>query len=123
MKNQTRYFSWSLSATLLIVAFCGSAAAQQHLTGTFPDGATYLIDVPAFWNGTLVLYSHGYNAPGNANPAYDVGDGLTGYYLLTHGYALAGSSYSTTGWSVHEAFQDQIAVLDTFPVTVPVTFR
>jgi pimeloyl-ACP methyl ester carboxylesterase len=62
----------------------------------------------------LVLYSHGYNSPGNPNPAPDVGDGLTGYYLYSNGFALAGSSYATNGWAVHEAFQDQIEVLDTF---------
>jgi len=108
----------SFFVILLFVALSGSAAAQQHLTGTFADGATYLIDVPAVWNGTLVLYSHGYNAPGNPNPAPDVGDGLTGYYLYTKGFALAGSSYATNGWAVHEAFQDQIAVLDTFQALV-----
>jgi pimeloyl-ACP methyl ester carboxylesterase len=86
----------------------------KRLTGTFPDGATYLIDVPENWNKTLVLYSHGYNSPGNPNPAPNVGDGLTGYYLYTNGFALAGSSYATNGWAVHEAFQDQIAVLDAF---------
>ena len=79
-----------------------------------PDGATYVIDVPQVWNKTLVLYSHGYVIAGGENPAADVGDGSTGYYLLTHGYALAGSSYSTTGWSVHEAIPDQIATLDVF---------
>jgi pimeloyl-ACP methyl ester carboxylesterase len=82
--------------------------------GTFPDGATYLMEVPSNWNGTLVLYSHGYVSPGSPNPAYDVGDGLTGSYLLAQGYALGGSSYATTGWAVQQALPDQIAVLDTF---------
>jgi len=31
-----------------------------------PDGATYLIEVPANWNGTLFRYSHGYVIPGHA---------------------------------------------------------
>ena len=31
--------------SLIIVALCANAAAQQHLTGTLPDGATYVIDV------------------------------------------------------------------------------
>ena len=39
----------------LALVFCGIAAAQQHITGTLPDGANYLMDVPAFWNGTLLL--------------------------------------------------------------------
>ncbi len=110
LKAPTRWFL--LIASLIAIA-C-SAAAQSHLTGTFPDGATYVIDVPANWNGTLLLYSHGYVFPGNPNPAYDFGDGTTANYLFAAGYAMAGSSYSTTGWAVHEAFLDQIAVLDTF---------
>src|ERR1039458_6380354 len=99
---------------LLIVALCGSAAAQKHLTGSFADGATYVIDVPANWNGTLVLYSHGYVPPGSQNPALDASDPLTGGYLYAAGYALAGSSYATTGWAIEQAIPDQIATLDTF---------
>jgi pimeloyl-ACP methyl ester carboxylesterase len=103
-----------LLATILIAMLCASAAAQSHLTGTLSDGATYVIDVPANWNGTLLLYSHGYVAPGSANPAQDVGDPITGIYMLAAGYALAGSSYAKTGWAVHEAIPDQIGVLDAF---------
>jgi len=99
---------------VLIAAVCGSAAAQQHLTGTLPDGATYVIDVPAIWNGTLLLYSHGYVTPGSLNPAQDVGDPLTGGFMLAAGFALAGSSYAHTGWAVQEAIPDQIATLDAF---------
>src|ERR1700683_3651720 len=68
------------------------------LCGTLADGAADLIEVPATWNKTLSLYSHGYVAPGSANPADDVGDPVTGGWLLSHGFALAGSSYATTGW-------------------------
>lgn len=103
---------------ILIALFGGSAAAQKHLTGTLPDGATYVIDVPASWNGTLLLYSHGYVAPGSPNPALDAGDPLTGGYMLLAGYALAGSSYATTGWAVQQAIPDQIAVLDVFQADV-----
>ena len=41
---------------------------MRTLTGTI-DGAAYIIQVPATWNGTLLLWSHGYRAPGSANPA------------------------------------------------------
>src|ERR1700690_3996153 len=104
----------SAIATALLVLFTGSAAAQKHITGSLADGATYVIDVPASWNGTLLLYSHGYVAPGNSNPAQDVGDPLTGGYLLAAGYALAGSSYASTGWAVQQAVPDQIATLGIF---------
>ncbi len=91
-----------------------SPAAATTLTGTFKDGATYKIEVPADWNGTLFLYSHGYVTPGSANPATDVGDPVTGAWLLGHGYALAGSSYATTGWAIQQALPDQIHTLNVF---------
>jgi pimeloyl-ACP methyl ester carboxylesterase len=106
-----------LWAAVLLVSLAGSVRAQTGVTtrsGTLPDGATYLIEVPANWNGTLFLYSHGYVAPGAANPAADVGDPITRFFMLSSGYALAGSSYATTGWAIHEAIPDQVAVLDFF---------
>jgi hypothetical protein len=105
---------FSALATALVFLFAGSATAQKHITGTLSDGATYVIDVPAAWNGTLLLYSHGYVAPGGSNPAADVGDPLTGAYLLAGGYALAGSSYASTGWAVQQAVPDQISTLAIF---------
>ena len=87
---------------------------DKVLCGSLTDGATYLIEVPAHWNRTLFLYSHGYVEPGGSNPAQDVGDPATGGWLVSHGFALAGSSYSLTGWSIAAALPDQIATLDTF---------
>ncbi len=103
----------SALAAILLALLCGSAAAQS-ITGTLPDSATYLIEVPAPWNGALLLYSHGYVAPGLPNPALDVSDPYTRGYMLAAGYALAGSSYASTGWAVHEAIPDQISTLDVF---------
>jgi pimeloyl-ACP methyl ester carboxylesterase len=104
----------SALTVILISAFVESASAQTQITGTFPDGATYVISVPANWNHELLLYSHGYIAPGSPNPAYNYGELYSAYFLYTAGYALAGSSYATTGWAVHEALPDQIATLDAF---------
>ncbi len=94
------------------------ASGVKTYKGKFSDGATYLIQVPSNWNGTLVLYSHGYVVPGFSNPAEDVGDPITGAYLLANGYALGGSSYATTGWAIQQALPDQIEVLDTFKTLV-----
>jgi hypothetical protein len=47
---------------LLVLLFAASASSYAQVTtrtGTLPDGATFLIEVPANWNGTLLLYSHG----------------------------------------------------------------
>jgi pimeloyl-ACP methyl ester carboxylesterase len=90
------------------------AATARTLNGALADGATYEIQVPANWNCTLFLYSHGYVVPGSANPAQDVGDPVTAAWLLGHGYALAGSSYASTGWAIQQALTDQIATLNVF---------
>jgi pimeloyl-ACP methyl ester carboxylesterase len=105
------------SVATLLLAVASSTRAQAGITtipGSLPDGATYLMEVPANWNGTLFLYSHGYVVPGPKNPARDVGDPVTRLFMLASGYALAGSSYAKTGWAIHEALSDQIAVLDLF---------
>ncbi|HLQ61168.1 MAG TPA: prolyl oligopeptidase family serine peptidase [Candidatus Acidoferrales bacterium] len=89
------------------------ASTPQVLQGTL-GAATYTIVMPAPWNRTLVVYSHGYVAPGRPNPAPDLGANPIGAWLLGHGYALAASSYSGTGWALAEAVPDQIALLDLF---------
>ena len=110
-----------------LLALAGSAFVGVHvaratagttlLTGSI-GGAAYKIEVPAQWNGTLVLYSHGYVFPGSKNPAQDAGDPATAAFLLSQGYALAGSSYSATGWALQQAFHDQTALLDFFNANV-----
>ena len=94
-----------------------AASGPQTITGTL-DNAAFIIDVPANWNGTLVLYSHGYVAPGQKNPAQDAGDPLTKQWLLSQGYALAGSAYSQTGWAIQQAFQDQMDLVNYFDQNV-----
>ena len=94
---------------------CGGTGSVTTLTGAFTDGATYKIQCPSgTWNGTLLLYSHGYVTPGSKNPATDVGDPITGAALLGNGFALAGSSYATTGWAIQQALPDQVNTLSTF---------
>jgi len=107
-----------LAAILLLFVSANASAAVTTHTGTLADGATFLIEVPSPWNGTLLLYSHGYVTPGSANPAQDVGDPGTRAFLLANGFALAGSSYAHTGWAIQEALPDQIAVLNNFAALV-----
>jgi pimeloyl-ACP methyl ester carboxylesterase len=94
---------------------CGGTGTTSTVTGTLSDGATYELQCPAGgWNGTLFLFSHGYVVPGGANPAADASDPVTAGWLLANGYALAGSSYATTGWSVQQAIPDQAATVAAF---------
>src|SRR5713101_3268896 len=123
MRRITERMLFLLAVTIVfLLTFSGTAYAQAGVTtinGTLPNRkATYLIEVPANWNGTLFLYSHGYVPPGSPNPARDVGDPFTRFFMLSSGFALAGSSYATTGWAIHEAIPDQIAVLDLLKLMV-----
>jgi pimeloyl-ACP methyl ester carboxylesterase len=81
--------------------------------GTLPDGAAWRADVPADWNGKLVLFAHGFR-PGPANPAWDNGFAPTASELVRRGYAVASSSYATTGWAFGTAAQDQLDTLAAF---------
>jgi pimeloyl-ACP methyl ester carboxylesterase len=106
------------AATSAASQTCGGTGKVTTVNGTLADGATFLIQCPAgTWNGTLFLYSHGYVVPGTLNPARDVGDKITGSWMLKHGFALAGSSYATTGWAIQQALPDQISTLNTFAST------
>ena len=97
---------------------CGGTGSVTTVNGKLADGAAFKLQCPAgTWNGTLFLYSHGYVVPGTNNPATDVGDPDTGAWLLNHGYALAGSSYATTGWAIQQALPDQINTLNRFGST------
>jgi pimeloyl-ACP methyl ester carboxylesterase len=118
-------FALSASSHARAASACAGSVGASAMHGNI-DGANYTIEVPANWNGTLVLYSHGYAFTNNpitlkpipiANPPADVGDPATGAALLAQGYALAGSSYSQNGWALQQAFHDQIALLDFFNAT------
>lgn len=109
----------STLAFLVVVALaCQQSPPPQpqptprNLTGVLGT-ASYEIDVPGTWNGTLFLYSHGYVAPGGRNGAQSA-PGIVRTWLLDHHFAAAGSAYSTTGWAVEDALKEQMALLDFF---------
>lgn len=102
-----------LSPSLIAIPDAATATAPTLKTGEI-GGVAYKIELPDPWNGTLVLYSHGSVFPGDPNPAADAPNAATGAYLLSQGYALAGSAYRRTGWSLDDAFADQPALLDFF---------
>ncbi|WP_431904390.1 alpha/beta hydrolase [Amycolatopsis thermoflava] len=99
-----------LALALAVVLPAAPASAATRLTGTLPNGATWIADVPAGWNGTLVLFSHGFR-PGPENPPADGPDAATAQALLDRGYALAGSSYAHAGWALDTAVADQLGTL------------
>jgi hypothetical protein len=86
-----------------------AATRATHVTGTLLDGAIWVADLPARWNGTLLLYSHGFGPL----EAMDAPDSATSAALLARGYALAGSSYDPNGslWALDSAVHDQLGTL------------
>jgi hypothetical protein len=88
-------------------------------TGTI-SGAAYEIKLPQHWNGTLLLYSHGYRFAQPAPPDFaavdtkaqvsstdedGTGADPLSQDLLAAGYALAGSAYKSNGWAVADGVQ------------------
>lgn len=99
-------------------AASGEGGRQTH-TGTI-DGADYRVEMPERWNGTLVLYSHGYWPA--QYPPVDLAlshSPETESWLLDHGYALAASNFrGVTGYQVGQGYEDQLALLDWFEDTI-----
>lgn len=75
--------------------------------------ASYRIRVPANWNGTLLVYAHGYTEelpPPYAAPGEGDGENL----LLSMGYAIAGTANRNAGWAVKEGIQNTLALTNFF---------
>jgi hypothetical protein len=123
-RPRTRRLGIAVALVLTLVGAGAIVATQTasasppsgHYTGTLSDGSTWIADVPANWNGTLLLYSHGY---GPLNAA-DSPDATTQQALLGMGYAMAGSSYDPNGswWALGSAVRDQFQTLATVKRTV-----
>jgi len=82
----------------------------QKCTGTDDRGSKYEIRMPAKFNGTMMLYSHGirypfalpalglpYNDAPDIAPSQEVGE-----QLLAQGFALAGAGVQVQGWNQTE---------------------
>jgi pimeloyl-ACP methyl ester carboxylesterase len=118
------------AAVVLLLAACGSPPASRSredairstatdvpFTGCDKvacagslDGAKYQIQLPQKWNGTLLLFSHGYRpaapsppdfAPVQTDAQAAPTDAVT-TALLAKGYALAGSAFRANGWATNE---------------------
>ena len=44
---------------IALLGIAGPALAQQHVEGQTGPGSLYALDLPAAWNGDLVVYAHG----------------------------------------------------------------
>ena len=68
-----------------------AAPGQRQYNGVLSSGGRYVIDVPADWNGVLLVFSVGYIIGPPGQPSQNAPDKVTKSWLLDQGYALAGS--------------------------------
>lgn len=80
------------------------STASQTDTGTL-QRAPYRIDIPAHWNGDLVVLMHGYEPNGTPRQHPWPQDDST-LVFLARGYAVAASAYASQGWAVDDALID-----------------
>jgi hypothetical protein len=125
-------------ATILVIPTTASAAPAcdgnvpvQSCVGATSDGAPYVIQVPANYNGTAYIWSHGYrynvdlpaaipfvggykitNTP---VPGPIVGsDTSVIKYLLSKGYAVMGSGFARQGWNADSGVATDMELITTF---------
>src|SRR6476661_7227195 len=86
-------------------------AAPLDLSGEI-NGAPYRIRVPDVWNGTLLVFAHGYrdraDHPGEIDDrnADIAPSAALEAPLLAQGFALAGTAYKDNGWAIGDAILD-----------------
>ena len=149
MKRTISLLSASALVSMVLVGIPSTAqAAGPQCDGKFPitscqgatsDSAPYVMQIPANFNGTLVLYSHGYR------PNVPIPAGIPGYggytvtntpqpgplpggkdtsviaYLLGNGYAVAGSGFARQGWNADAAIATDAELIGVFKAQYPST--
>lgn len=95
------FVMWSIAASM-------TAHAAKPNPGTYTgklQDALYRIDVPANWNGDLVMLMHGYQ-PVGAPVSIPMTAADATPLFLNKGYAVAQSQYASQGWAVSDAIAD-----------------
>lgn len=79
-------------------------------------GAEYRIDIPKDWNGSLVVWYHGYSEHGQT---FHIGEHLPPDLenFLERRYAVAQSAYSEPGWALQQAYPETEALRHYFDRT------
>ena len=106
---------------------CDGKVPVNSCVGATSDGAPFSMMVPANFNGTVYLYSHGYrynvdipaaipliggykvtNTPQPGPNATVIG------YLLGKGYAVMGSGFARQGWNADSGVATDVELINTF---------
>ena len=100
------------------------------------DGAPYAMQVPANFNGTVALYSHGYrynvDIPStipiiggykitNTPEPVPGGNAAVAQYFFSQGIAILGSGFARQGWNPDSAIKTNVELIDTFKKQFPKT--
>jgi pimeloyl-ACP methyl ester carboxylesterase len=117
MSRRLRGWSLAVVAALLplpavLPAMPAAAATPIHESGTTANGA-WVLDAPADFNGTLLVWSHGYTF--TPVGAADAPTENTRDALLGQGYALIGSSYAGggAGWATAQGVRAGVEAVAT----------
>jgi pimeloyl-ACP methyl ester carboxylesterase len=112
--HDTRVFTTTAATTFAAMgAAPGDAVAMDSTSrwagtlGSDKNAAAYQIEVPANWNGMLVMYAHGYRGTG---AALTVNPPQIRRHLVQQGYAWAASSYSKNYYDVRAGVEDTNAL-------------
>ena len=90
----------------------GSGQLSRVWTGIASDGGAYRVEVPPHWNGTLVMFAHGYRGTGTE---VWVDDPQLRQYFVDNGFAWAASSYAMNGYDPGDGVSDTHDLLEAFP--------
>ena len=95
------------------ILLIGQAGGDDVIDGRFGPGALYRLVRPANWNGSLVVYAHGYVSPDQ--PVAITPDAeLVIDLLAPQGFAVAVSSFSENGWVIKDGTQRTHQLLGLF---------
>jgi acetyl esterase/lipase len=123
-EQDSRTFTVTAGAAALttfapLAAAAGDTLADMSTTSRWAgvlNGAAYNIEVPANWNGRLVMHAHGYvgvvlplATVSAANPT-GVSPPAIRRHLINNGYAWAASSYSKNYYDVRAGVEDTNAL-------------
>ena len=136
----------ALISTVLITAptvanaapACDGKSPIQTCVGATSDGAPYAMQVPANFNGTVALYSHGYrynvDIPAgipliggykitNTPEPVPGGNAAVAQYFFSQGIAILGSGFARQGWNPDSAIKTNVELIDTFKKQFPATTK
>ena len=117
---------------------CDGKSPIQSCVGVTSDGAPYAMQVPANFNGTVALYSHGYrynvDIPAgipliggykitNTPEPVPGGNAAVAQYFFSQGIAIVGSGFARQGWNPDSAIKTNVELIDTFKKQFPTTTK